>query len=113
MTAEEARAETYPHTNSDNLIVADLVHKVEREIRAACMHNKHSAFIEFPELYSYDHRVSRGTNDKETKRMDMLLTRVVDIFRDDGYIIERVQYNKSDKSWFECPAIVISWFERI
>ena len=110
MTAEEARAETYLRTNTDYLIVTDLVCKVEREIERAELYNKHSALVKFPELYSCDHRVSRGTDGKETQRMDKLLSRVVDIFKNNGFIIERAQYNKSDKSWFECPSIVISWF---
>jgi len=51
MNAKDVKARTKAMTNLDNLIVIDLVHKVEREIEHSSLLNKHSAIIEFPEIY--------------------------------------------------------------
>ena len=119
MDAKDVKAGTKAMTNLDNLIVIDLLNKVDREIEHARLFNKHSTIVEFPELYSCDHmpkhrgRVYDDGEDfpdpnSETFRLDGLFDRMIKDIEKRGFKIEKSWTGR--KKWDGYPGIVVSWF---
>lgn len=119
MNAKDVRQRMKPMVNLDNLVVIDLIYKVEREIEHSMLLNKHSAIIEFPELYSCDHMPERRAREyddgedfldpnSETYRLDGYFDRMAEKIKKEGFKIEKAW--KGRKKWNGYPGIVVSWF---